>query len=331
LLLTPLCFPLLLNSPFPIFLPLHSSEPSVPFHCSGFFSLLSCCVFFFHLVGLAEKPKGCCLVKPLFSLPWGKSKGWSFLAWFGSSLLGWTEKWFLGSFLSYPSVWCIWFLLWFVVLRVQKIVFFVFLGLIWSWLTQKFFCNTKASIFFASFFFVLCYDFSQVKSLNIFGCSAFILFSDFSQYKSLNAFVFVSLLQRAHCFLYLAFCVFVLFWWSNGSIYFWHADFFMNAEKVEEHIKAAIFISKTPWVQVRKYKSLNFFRCSTFILFFDFSQYKSLNFFVFLSLLQRAHCFTIFNFSIYWLHLHYVLGREQQTIRERQLSERKPVIGIPQP
>ncbi|KAH1111932.1 hypothetical protein GLYMA_04G182250v4 [Glycine max] len=34
----------------------------------GFFSLLSFCVFFFHLVVLAEKPKGCCLVCPLFSL-----------------------------------------------------------------------------------------------------------------------------------------------------------------------------------------------------------------------------------------------------------------------
>ncbi|KAH1238223.1 hypothetical protein GmHk_08G022939 [Glycine max] len=54
---------------------------------------------------------------------------------------------------------------------------------------------------------------------------------------------------------------------------------FIYAEKVEEHIKAAIFISKNPRVQVRKHKRLNFFGCSAFILFFGFSQYKSLHFF----------------------------------------------------
>ena len=116
-------------------IPLHSSESSVPLHSSGFFSLLSCCVFFFHLVGLAKKPKGCCLVKPLFSLPWGKPKGWSFFAWFDSFLLGLAEKWFLSSFLSYPSAWCIWFLLWFVVLTVQKIIFFCVPRAYLTWLT----------------------------------------------------------------------------------------------------------------------------------------------------------------------------------------------------
>ena len=64
------------------------------------------------------------------------------------------------------------------------------------------------------------YRFVNTKAQKNFGCSAFILFSDFSWYKSLHFFVFLSLLQRAHCFLCLAFCVFVLFWLCNGSIYF---------------------------------------------------------------------------------------------------------------
>ena len=47
-----------------------------------------------------KNPKG---LAWLFSLLRGKPKGRSFLAWFGSSLLGLAEKWFLGSFQDYPS------------------------------------------------------------------------------------------------------------------------------------------------------------------------------------------------------------------------------------
>ena len=62
-----------------------------------------------------------CLVWPknpkalawLFSLSRGKPKGRSFLAWFDNSLLGLAEKWFMGSFLFYPStfsffIWLFW-------------------------------------------------------------------------------------------------------------------------------------------------------------------------------------------------------------------------------
>ncbi|KAH1192918.1 hypothetical protein GmHk_19G054057 [Glycine max] len=91
-------------------------------------------------------------------------------------------------------------------------------------------------------------QFRRHKNLNFLWCSAFILFSDFSQFKSLNFFVFF------------------------GMFY---------VEKVEKHINIAIFISRTSWVQVRSHKSLNFLWYSAFILFSDFSQYKSLNFFVF--------------------------------------------------
>ena len=76
---------------------------------------------------------------------------------------------------------------------------------------------------------------------------------------------------------------------------------FIYAEKVEEHIKAAIFISKNPRVQVRKHKSLNFFWCSAFILFSDFSRYKILHFFVFLNLLRCAHCFLCSAFCVFVL------------------------------
>ena len=114
------------------------------------------------------------LVKPLFSLPWGKPKGWSFFAWFDSSLLGLAEKWFLGSFLSYPFAWCIWFLLWFVVLTVQIIVFFCVPRAYLTWLTIVLPLQYKSFNFFASSAFVLCYDFSQDKSLNFFGRSAFV-------------------------------------------------------------------------------------------------------------------------------------------------------------
>ncbi|KAL5159777.1 hypothetical protein HKD37_15G044036 [Glycine soja] len=115
-------------------------------------------------------------------------------------------------------------------------------------------CKHKSLIFFGCFAFILFSGFSQYKSLHFlcvpepspmcsllpmpcflcfrpflvrkhkslifFGCSAFILFSDFLQYKSLNFFVLLNLLHFAHCFLCPAFCVFVLFWWCNGSIYF---------------------------------------------------------------------------------------------------------------
>ena len=76
---------------------------------------------------------------------------------------------------------------------------------------------------------------------------------------------------------------------------------FIYVEKVEEHIRAVIFISKNPRVQLRKHKSLNFFLCSAFILFSDFSRYKSLHFFVFLSLLQCAHCFLCSAFCVFVL------------------------------
>ncbi|RZB70790.1 hypothetical protein D0Y65_035655, partial [Glycine soja] len=61
------------------------------------------------------------------------------------------------------------------------------------------------------------------NSLNFLWCSTFILFFDFSQYKSLN------------------------FLCSFGMLY---------AEKVEKHIKVAIFISKISWVQRRWKKTL---------------------------------------------------------------------------
>ena len=86
----------------------------------GFFSLLSFYVFFFHLIVLAEKPKGCCLVCPLFSLTW---------------------------FLGLTVIW-----------RPKKIVFFLCSSGLFDcgWLLF-FFCNTKASIFLhlLSFFCIM--------------------------------------------------------------------------------------------------------------------------------------------------------------------------------
>jgi len=148
-----------------------------------------------------------CLVWPknpkslawLFSLPRGKPKGRSFLAWFDSSLLGLAAKWFMGSFLSYPFafsffIWLFWpknlkvvawfarcFLSWFfglaVIWRSKKLYFFVFLRLIWPWLTIILPLQHKSFNFFAYSVFLLCYD-------------------DFSQDKRLNFFVFPSLLRR---------------------------------------------------------------------------------------------------------------------------------------
>ena len=86
----------------------------------GFFSRLSFCVFFFHLVVLAEKPKGCWLVCSLFSLTW---------------------------FLGLAVIW-----------RSKKLYFFLcFSGLFDCGWLLLFFCNTKASIFLhlLSFFCVM--------------------------------------------------------------------------------------------------------------------------------------------------------------------------------
>ena len=132
------------------------------------------------------------LVKPLFSLPWGKPKGWSFFAWFDSFLLGLAEKWFLSSFLSYPSAWCIWSVS-YTHLRAHETFYVMYLisplvcgsdgpknciflcssGL-FDWLTIVLPLQHKSFNFFVSSAFVLCYDFSQDKSLNFFGCSAFV-------------------------------------------------------------------------------------------------------------------------------------------------------------
>ncbi|KAL5124044.1 hypothetical protein HKD37_02G004522 [Glycine soja] len=166
-------------------------------------------------------------------------------------------------------------------LQYKSLNFFVFLSFL-----QRAHCFTCPSFLYFRPFLV-----RKHKSLNFFGCSAFILFSDFLQYKSLNFFVLLNLLHCAHCFLCPTFCVFVLFWWCNGSIYFL-ACCMLYAEKVDEHIKA-----------VQKHKSLNFVGCYAFILFSDFSQYKSLIFFVLLNLFHCAHCFlcpAFYVFVLFW-------------------------------
>ena len=50
---------------------------------------------------------------------WGKPKGSRFFPGFDSSLVGWTEKWFMGSFVSYPSVF--YFFIWLFWLKNPKV------------------------------------------------------------------------------------------------------------------------------------------------------------------------------------------------------------------
>ena len=135
------------------------------------------------------------------------------------------------------------------------------------------------------------------KRLNFFGCSAFILF-------------FFHLCADPFLSLSLLILLFVLFFSFSLLNYNGRRRVFIYAEKVEEHIRAAIFISKNPRVQVRKHKSLNFFWCSAFILFSNFSRYKSLHFFVFLSLLQCAHCFLCSAFCVFVLFYTNLLALE---------------------
>ena len=109
------------------------------------------------------------------------------------------------------------------------------------------------------------YDFSRDKSFNFFGCSSFILFSKFSHYKKFKFFYFIFWLLTIPLLLY--------------------------AEKVEEDTnlqKSSIFISN---------KFVFFNSLTTFCLFLCFSQYKSLNFFVNLSLLQCPTFFGFYDFS----------------------------------
>ena len=129
------------------------------------------------------------------------------------------------------------------------------------------------------------------KSLKFFRCSAFILF-----------FFFIYALTHFSYFSLLLLLLLLLMFFSFSLLnYNGRRHVFIYVEKVEEHIRAVIFISKNPRVQLRKHKSLNFFLCSAFILFSDFSRYKSLHFFVFLSLLQCAHCFLCSAFCVFIL------------------------------
>ncbi|KAL5153581.1 hypothetical protein HKD37_19G053095 [Glycine soja] len=137
-----------------------------------------------------------------------------------------------------------------------------------------------------------------------------------------------SLLQRVHCFLYPAFCVFVIFWWCNGSIYFlaccmrrrWKNtlklrflsqksfDFYLIQGRWKSTLQVR-FLSENSmstgsfslifWFAVKFFhlrqpsRTCSFLPIPTFLGFYDFSQDKSFNFFgcsSFILFSKFSHC-----------------------------------------